>query len=449
MIRTILIVLLFVAVAGTGYWGYSEHQEKNAVLLQAENNYQRAFHDLNFHMDSLHDKIGETIAMNTRNQLSPALAQVWRLTSEAHNDVGQLPLTLLPFNKTEEFLTKMGEFSYRAAVRDLDKNPLSEKEYNTLKELYANSTEIQNELRKTESLAQKNNLRWMDVEMALATNKQPEDNTIIDGFKTVDKSVEGYSDVDFGTEVSNMEKMKDRDLSQLKGKKITKEEAKKIAVDFFQLKKNVKITIESTGKDAKYDAYSLTLYNPDTKGTTYMDLTKKGGYPLYVLYDRNVGKPKISLNEAMLQAEDFLKKHMESQMEMVTSDQYDNIGVFTYARLDNGVRIYPETVSVKVALDNGDIMGYEGTDFLLAHVDKRTPTFKISEQEARTNLNPKFQVKETSKALIRNDINEEVYCYEFLGILGDDTFRVFINAENGNEEEVRKLKEAEPSYNDI
>lgn len=449
MIRTILIVLLFVAVAGTGYWGYTEHQEKNAVLLQAENNYQRAFHDLNFHMDALHDKIGETIAMNSRNQLSPALAQVWRLTSEAHNDVGQLPLALLPFNKTEEFLAKMGEFSYRTAVRDLDKNPLSDKEYNTLKDLYANSTEIQNELRKTESLAQKNNLRWMDVELALATNKQPEDNTIIDGFKTVDKSVEGYSDVDFGPEVSNREKMKNRNLSQLKGKEISKEEAKEIAIDFFDLKKNVKITVEETGKKAKYHAYSLTLYNPDTNGTTYMDLTKKGGYPMWVLYDRNVGAAKISLNEAMLQAEDFLEKHMESKMEMVTSDQYDNIGVFTYARLEDDVRIYPEVVTVKVALDNGDIMGYEGTDFLLAHKDERVPKFSLSDKEARKKLNPNFEVKEVSKALIRNDINEEVFCYEFFGTLGNDTYRVFINAENGNEEEVKKLKDAEPSYNEI
>jgi spore germination protein len=445
MIRTILIVLLFVAVAGTGYWGYAEHQEKNAILLQAENNYQRAFHDLNFHVDALHDKIGETLAMNSRNQLSPALAQVWRLTSEAHTDVGQLPLALLPFTKTEQFLSKMGEFSYRAAVRDLDKKPLSDKEYKTLKDLYANASEIQNELRKTESLAQKNNLRWMDVEMALATNKTNEDNTIIDGFKTVDKTVEGYSEVDFGPEVSNLMKMENRNLSQLKGKEITKEEAKNIAIEFF----DVKITVEKSGKGAKYDAYSLTLYNPETKGTTYLDLTKKGGYPLWVLYDRNVGKAKISLNDAMLQAEDFLKKHMDSKMEMVSSDQYENIAVFTYARLQDDVRIYPEVVTIKVALDNGDIMGYEGTGFLLAHQDRRIPTFKISEKEARTNLNPKFEVKEVSKALIKNDINEEVFCYEFLGVLGNETYQVFINAENGNEEEVKKLKEAEPSYNEI
>ena len=110
--------------------------------------------------------------MNSRQSLSPTLAEVWRITSEAHNNVGQLPLTLLPFNKTEEFLAQVGEFSYRTAVRDLDKDPLTEEEYTTLKHLYGRAEEIQNELRKVQHLAMKNNLRWMDVELTLATGKE-------------------------------------------------------------------------------------------------------------------------------------------------------------------------------------------------------------------------------------------------------------------------------------
>ena len=46
LIRGIVIAVLALGVAGTGYWGYQEHRDKNAVLLNAENNYQRAFHDL-------------------------------------------------------------------------------------------------------------------------------------------------------------------------------------------------------------------------------------------------------------------------------------------------------------------------------------------------------------------------------------------------------------------
>ncbi|MFL6518293.1 MAG: germination protein YpeB, partial [Bacillus sp. (in: firmicutes)] len=48
MIRGILMGVLAVAVVGTAYWGYQEHQEKNAILLNAENTYQRAFHDLSY-----------------------------------------------------------------------------------------------------------------------------------------------------------------------------------------------------------------------------------------------------------------------------------------------------------------------------------------------------------------------------------------------------------------
>lgn len=198
MIRTILIVLLAIGVVGVGYWGYSEHQEKDAVLLQAENTYQRAFHDLSYQLDLLNDKIGGTLAMSSRDQLSPALAEVWRLTSEAHNNVGQLPLSLLPFNKTEEFLSDVGDFTYKVAVRDLSKSPLTDKEYKTLNSLYDQSGEIQNEMRQVQHLVIDNNLRWMDVELALATKEKQGDNTIIDGLKTVEKSMDSFAETDLG-----------------------------------------------------------------------------------------------------------------------------------------------------------------------------------------------------------------------------------------------------------
>src|SRR3954454_14768220 len=198
MFRGVLITVLSLGIVGSGLWGYQEHREKNAIVINAENNYQRAFHNLTQQVDVLHDKIGTTLAMNSRQSLSPTLADVWRITSEAHNDVGQLPLTLLPFNKTEEFLANIGDFSYRTAVRDLEKDPLTDKEYKTLKDLYRQSGDVQNELRNVQSMVLKNNLRWMDVELALASGKETTDNTIIDGFKTVEKTVSGYKETDFG-----------------------------------------------------------------------------------------------------------------------------------------------------------------------------------------------------------------------------------------------------------
>ncbi|WP_338130385.1 hypothetical protein [Cohnella ginsengisoli] len=97
-----LCALLF---AGAVFWGYQEHQEKNAVLIKAENQYQRAFHDLTNHMGSLQDQLGKTLAVNSASyrMQRKGLVNVWRLTSQAQNEVNQLPLTLLPFNQAENF----------------------------------------------------------------------------------------------------------------------------------------------------------------------------------------------------------------------------------------------------------------------------------------------------------------------------------------------------------
>ena len=54
----------------------------------------------------------------------------------------------------------------------------------------------------------KNNLRWMDVEMALASNRDPADNTIIDGLKTVEKNVTSYSSTNFDRPLQVRKKIK-------------------------------------------------------------------------------------------------------------------------------------------------------------------------------------------------------------------------------------------------
>ncbi|WP_347549826.1 germination protein YpeB [Pseudalkalibacillus hwajinpoensis] len=449
MIRSILIGALAIGVAGTGYWGYKEHQEKNAVLINAENTYQRAFHDLNFHMDALEEKIGSTLAMNSGTSISPALAEVWRLTSEAQNDVGQLPLTLMPFNKTEEFLSNIGSFSYRVAIRDLDEKPLSGDEYETLKKLHSHSNEIKNELRKVQAMVIDHNLRWMDVELALASESQPQDNTIIDGFKTVDKQVEGYSEVNWGPEVTQLNEKKENLTKNIKGKELTEEEAKKHVVDFLDLDPKASIDITTTGEKSKYKAYSLSIENPDQKSSINLDVTKKGAKPIWILMDREIGEQKISLNEAADKAKGFLKEHDITNMTISESSQYDKMGVFTFVYQQDNVTVYPDAVHIKVALDNGDIAGYESLEYLTNHHEREPSKAKISRDEALKQVNPNVQVMEEGLGIIRNDIGEEVLCYEFMGTIENETYRIFINANDAKEERVEKMDGTEMNYDTL
>ncbi|WP_214480064.1 germination protein YpeB [Bacillus sp. SM2101] len=448
MIRGIIIGILTLGVASVSYWGYQEHREKNAILIQAENNYQRAFHDLTFQLDLLQDKIGTTLAMNSPLSLSPALAEVWRITSEAHSDVGQLPLTLLPFNKTEEFLSKIGEFSYRTAIRDLNNQPLSKDEYETLKVLYGNAAEIQNELRKVQYLVLENNLRWMDVELALSTGDEQMDNTIIDGFKTVEKNVEGYSETNMGPTFTSLN-MKNEGLEQIKGEKIDEAKAQKIAIDFLGLKGDEKIKISENADGSNYDFYSLTIEDNKNKANTYMDITKKGGYPIWVIQDREVKEQQVSLNDAANKAATFLKENKFENQQLFESAQYANIGVFTFVTERDGVRIYPDSINMKVALDKGNIIGFSARDYLTAKRDRDIPQATLTVEKAKENINPDVTIMEERQAIIVNNLGEEVLCFEFIGTIDSDTYRIFINAENGFEEKVEKLKNAEPIYEQL
>jgi spore germination protein len=448
MLRGILIVVLALGVAGTAFWGYQEHREKNAILINAENNYQRAFHDLTYQIDLLHDRIGTTLAMNSRSSLSPELAEVWRVTSEAHSDVGQLPLALLPFNKTEEFLSNIGDFSYRTAVRDLDKEPLSDKEYQTLQKLYKQAADVQQDLRKVQHMVLEKNLRWMDVEMALASNQEAADNTIIDGFKTVEKNVESYGETDFGPAFVNMQK-KDENFKYLKGDEISEDEAVRIAKKYAALGNNVNIKVTENGKGSDYGFFSVSVQNKKTKEEADMDITKKGGYPIWFILDREVAQQKISLNEASNNAIKFLKQNGFQDLDLFESAQYDNLGVFTFVSNQNGVRLYPDAIRVKVALDNGRMAAFSAEDYLKSHHKRDIPEPAISKEEARTKINPQVKVMEDRRAVIMNDLNQEVSCYEFLGTMGEDTYRIYINAETGQEEKVEKLKNAEPVYEDV
>ncbi|MEH7302453.1 germination protein YpeB [Neobacillus drentensis] len=448
MIRGILIGILVVGVAGTAYWGYQEHQEKNAILLNAENSYQRAFHDLTYQVDLLHDKIGTTLAMNSRKSLSPSLADVWRITSQAHSDVGQLPLTLLPFNKTEEFLAKIGDFSYRTAVRDLDKEPLSKSEYAALQKLYKQSGDIQNELRNVQHMVLKNNLRWMDVELALASGKEQTDNTIIDGFKAVEKTVSGYDESDLGPSFANMQ-LKDENFKKIKGKTISRDEAVKIAKKYMNFDGNAKVKVTENGKGSNYGFYSVSIKNTQTGQEASMDITKKAGHPIWFINNRDIKKQIISLNEADNKAAAFLKETGFKDLEVFESTQYDNIGVFNFVTNVNGIRIYPEAVKVKVALDNGDIIGVSADEYLKSFQTREIGKPSITVEQARSKVNPNFKVMEDRQAIIVNDLNKEVLCYEFLGTIGNDTYRIFINAVSGMEEEVEKLNNAEAIYEDV
>lgn len=446
MFRWITIIVLSIAFFAVSVWGYKENEEKNAILIQAENTYQRAFHELTYHLDLLHDKIGVSLAMNSSSQLSPQLVEVWRLTSEAHSNVSQLPLALLPFSKTEEFLSEIGEFTYRTAVRDLDTIPLTEEEIKTLHELYYQAEDIKKDLREVQYLTLKNNLRWMDVQLALATEDEPLDNTIIDGFQTVEKKVEGFAD-GYTDSPLFADTREDKDYKQLKGDLISDQTALRRAREIFNAPSNSDLSIYESGDGAETPIYSISYDNETT--FAYMDMAKYGGSPISLLIERPMEAKELSLNKGLEKAEKYLKEFGYDQMKVFRSSEYDHIGVYSFAYVENEIMIYPDSIEVKVALDNGDVLGFAAQNFLKNHHNRDIEEPAISIEEAKEAINENIEIQKESLAIIDNDFDEEVLTYEILGTYNDETYRIYINALDGSEEKIERLTGTEIDYSQV
>lgn len=443
MFRWISIFLLVIAGIGVGAWGYKEHQEKNAVLIQAENTYQRAFHELTYHMDLLHDKIGTALAVSSNERLSPELVEIWRITSESLSNVGQLPLTLLPFNKTASFLSDIGEFTYETAARDLENDPLSEDELADLTELYNQAEDIQNELRNVQYAVLEDNLRWMDVQLALATEDEPMDNQVIDGFKTVEKKVEGYGEGNVESSIFAITPERD-EYQSITGEDITDETALKKAKEIFNLS-DEDIAITTTGEGADIPMYTMSYRNDEVNA--YMDMTKRGGHPVTIIMNRSVGEQTLSLHDGAVQAEEYLASFDLKNMTLFQSSEYNGVGIYSYIYQDGDIRVLSDAIQMKVALDNGDILGFSGRNFFSNHYDREIPEPEIAEEEAVNLVNANLTVHEVHQSIIDNDLGEEILVYEILGSMDeDDTYRIFINAKNGDEEKVEKLSSVEDSF---
>ncbi|MED1793870.1 germination protein YpeB [Brevibacillus nitrificans] len=437
----VLLPVAVVALIGAGMWGYQEHNEKNSVLIKAENSYQRAFHDLTYHVDKLHDELGKALVINSRRQMTPTLTNVWRLAYAAQADVGQLPLTLMPFNRTEEMLSRVADFSYRVAVRDLDKEPLTEKEYGTLKNLHKHAAGIQDELRKVQSNVIDKQLRWMDVETALASDDKKSDNTIVDGFRTIEKKVQEYPDLDWGVGIQSLDKKKQQRIKGIDGKSITKEDAHKIAVDFLKDRaKGAQVEVDENGKGQEYSAYSVRVTSPDKKQAINLDVTKRGGKVVWMMNERQVGEEKLDMKQAEEKGRKFLKDHGYDNLVVAEIDSYERSAVYSFVPEQDGVRIYPDSITVEVALDNGEVTAFNSTEYLFNHKQRIISKPRISKEEARKKVNPSVKVTSERLALIegKND-GKEVLVWEMTCSFEGSPYMIYINAMNGDEEEIVKM----------
>lgn len=114
-----------------------------------------------------------------------------------------------------------------------------------------------------------------------------------------------------------------------------------------------------------------------------------------------------------------------------------NVITVNYAYNQNDVIVYPDLIKVKIALDNGEVLGIEATKYLNSHKEKRElKEVKITKEQATELINPNFEIKAVNQAIIPTEWKTEIQCWEIKGNAQGNDFLVYINVDTGAEEDI-------------
>ncbi len=219
--------------------------------------------------------------------------------------------------------------------------------------------------------------------------------------------------------------------SVLPAQKITAAEAEKIAAEL-----SGSPVVSSQKLDSQPAVYQVNLQNQQILG-----ITEQGGRLLWSLTDRNLEAAQISHSEAQKAAQAYLEKQGFGSMLPTYQEEQDNRIIFSFAAEQDGVILYGDLIKTEVALDRAEVVALDAADYWDSHLKRNLPRPNLTSQEAQSYLNPRLtEVSAGRLALIPRTDSSEVLTYEFQGKWGQDTYLIYINAEDGSQEQIFQLR---------
>ncbi|MFA4884277.1 MAG: germination protein YpeB [Desulfotomaculaceae bacterium] len=438
------VVASLLVVAATGTWGYSQRQANRDLENYLNNKYQRAFYDMTGQVQNLEVLLSKSMVATDPRLDSSLFMDIRQQAAFAQSNLGQLPLNDALAGRTAKFLTQVGDYAGSLASQVNKGEAIDSQNWDTLNSLYQQSMELNRELQGMQYNIAQNNFYFGELVRQVRKNLQKNpDNLAVTDFQALDKRMQQYPSLIYdGPFSEHLERTDPRDLSGLAD--VSPDEAQNRALSYIDRKPGVEYSAAVTGTaQGRIPAYRVEVTpGGDSADTTVLDISKKGGKLIWALNSRPVTNQALDINAARQKALKYLKDHGFGDMNATYFTLHGNSATFNFAAAQNNIVIYPDLVKVTVALDNGEITGAETSGYLMSHRTRDLPRAKITPEHARGSINPRLQVSGGGKlVLIPVGVDDEKLAYEFQGKLGEDTYLVYINADDGREENVLKLIE--------
>ena len=429
MLSVICVLLIVVAILGIILY-----QKQREYRQASENSYNMAFYELVDYVQNVETYLAKSLISSTPEHGAETLTHLWREANLAQAYLSRLPIESQELENTEKFLNQVSDYSYTLSRKNIYNEKLSSDDLNNLKELHTYSVDLENTLNQLSEDLNSGRFEWDELTKkgTVAFAKQV-DNISKESFSNLEENFHEYSGLIYDGAYS--EHLTSGEPKGLTGEDLDENQAKQIAEEFVG-KNNIK-EINNLGysENATIPVYDFSIIN-NSEQTINISISKKGGHIVYMNSNREVQSEIISQEEAGKKGKEFLESKGFKNMKETYYLKQEGIVTINYAYVQDNVIMYPDLIKVKVALDNGEVLGIETTGFLNNHTTRDLNKVKISKEEAKKDLNKDLEIIAEGLAVIPTEWKSEILCYEFKGKVQDKEFLVYINAENGREEDI-------------
>ena len=437
--RTFIRIISFfsVAVIALAVFGVYNYNQQNRIKNSLMSDYARSFTDLSAHLYNIETAFDKGRYAGTPYQAVRLASEVWRETGAAKSALEQMPVYDLNLQDVSAYLAKAGDYAYYLSAKLLREEELTDEEVENMNALADTASSLAAYIGGLQSEINDGNASLQQVLAVIDEHAgdQPADEGQGGDLTVSKEQVSGYPELIYdGPFSDHIEKMEPVFLQdkQLVGA----EAAKKNIVNWLGVRAGeVELAYETASKIPAY------VFNV---GDRSVSVTKNGGYLLQITSSALSNDVRISNEDPVQYARDFLQKlgieGMEESYYMLANGEL----TVNFAYTQDGVTMYPDLIKVSVSMRDGAVCGYEAFGYMMAHREDRDTRTAISMEEAEKSVSKRLTVTGRGVAVIPTDGKNEVLCYEFVTETPDGRhILVYVNANTGVEEMLQILIETE------
>lgn len=429
--------IVIVAIAVVAIWGIYQYKHASNLRQELDNQYNRAFFDMVGYVNNVDTLLMKSMIASTTTKTASTMQDAWRQANLAQTNLGQLPVSQQVLAKTSKFLTQVGDLAYTLNNQNMSGKPLTDEQYKTVEKLQSMATSLKTSLNDLQSKLTTGRIKWGDLANKGTTLFNKTSAKIpATQFDSLDKTFQDYPrliyDGPFSEHLTGME------AKGLTGNMISVEQAREKVKEYFGADKvqNVQDAGKNDNDPIKTFSFTVSFKNKPQDQKASISITQKGGMAYWMIYNRPLDGKKVTVEQAREIGRKYLEAHGFKNMKDTYYLSEDGSATINYAYTQNNIVCYPDLIKVKIALDNGEIIGLESRGYLSSHTERKLGRPKISMDEVKKKLNKRLKIGSSGLALIPTKYKTEKYCYEFKGKLNNKDCIVYINADTGDEEDI-------------